>query len=30
LHHEMKLDASINELCRRTDWLCSVPVRDFV
>jgi hypothetical protein len=26
----MKLDASINELCRMTDWLCSVPVRDFV
>jgi hypothetical protein len=23
-------DASINELCRMTDWLCSVPVRDFV
>ncbi|MGH6838272.1 MAG: FkbM family methyltransferase [Methylocella sp.] len=25
-----QLDASINELCRMTDWLCSVPVRDFV
>ncbi|MGH6838353.1 MAG: bifunctional metallophosphatase/5'-nucleotidase [Methylocella sp.] len=27
---DYKLDASINELCRMTDWLCSVPVRDFV